>query len=62
MQDAWVAFARDPVKGLESQEWPVYEMLGAKEVRKFGAGVAAKDVSLAGVEDQCNGAYPKTSS
>lgn len=62
MQDAWVAFASDPVTGLKSQDWPVYEKLGAKEVREFGAGVAAQDVSLAGVEGQCEGAMAKGSS
>ncbi|KAF2166256.1 hypothetical protein M409DRAFT_66757 [Zasmidium cellare ATCC 36951] len=53
MQDAWVAFASDPVKGLVSQNWKVYEMLGETEVREFGVWVAAKDVSLADVEGQC---------
>lgn len=54
MQDAWVAFASDPVSGLESVGWQVYEKLGAKEIREFGDGVAAKDVSLAAVEAQCS--------
>lgn len=56
MQDAWVAFASDPCNALEGQQWPVYEQLGTKEVREFGAGVAAQDFSLADVEAQCNGA------
>lgn len=61
MQDAWVAFAADPVRGLAGQDWEVYDRLGAKRVREFGAGVAAMDVSVAGVEAQCDGAVPKSS-
>lgn len=53
MQDAWVAFARDPVHGLKSQDWDVYKTLGSKQVREFGAGVPAKDISLTDVERQC---------
>lgn len=53
MQDAWVAFATDPVSGLKAVGWSVYETLGAKEVREFGAGVAVQEVSLAPVEAQC---------
>ncbi|CAK3971141.1 related to triacylglycerol lipase V precursor [Lecanosticta acicola] len=56
MQDAWVAFASDPIRGLESQDWPVYEQLGLQEVREFRAGIPAGDISVANVEAQCNGA------
>ncbi|KAK5015305.1 hypothetical protein LTR60_002937 [Cryomyces antarcticus] len=45
MQDAWVAFAADPVNGLAAQNWPVYE-LGTPTARVFGDGVAAQDESL----------------
>lgn len=60
MQDAWVAFASDPVKGLMRQDWPAYTQLGKKQVREFGAGVAAKTISVASVEAQCDGASVKT--
>lgn len=57
MQDAWLAFARDPCNGLQSQNWQVYEQLGSDEVREFGAdGVAAQDTNLADLESRCNGA------
>ncbi|KAK4987195.1 hypothetical protein LTR50_004796 [Elasticomyces elasticus] len=55
MQDAWVAFARDPVGGLAGQGWMPYT-LGANDVREFGAGVAARDASVAANEAMCNGA------
>ena len=61
MQDAWVAFARDPEKGVEGQGWGVYEKLGAEQVREFGAGVAAQDVSVAELEGRCDGAVPAAS-
>ncbi|EME40266.1 hypothetical protein DOTSEDRAFT_179278 [Dothistroma septosporum NZE10] len=56
MQDAWVAFAKDPKHGLKSQGWEPYDKLGSKKVREFGAGVAAKDVSVAAFEKKCIGA------
>lgn len=56
MQDAWVAFAKDPVGGLACEEWVKYENLGASSVREFGNGVAAQDVSVKSTEAMCNGA------
>ena len=53
MQDAWVAFAKDPTRGLQKEKWKPYESLGEGTVKEFGAGVAAKDVSLAGTEGEC---------
>ena len=58
MQDAWVAFAREGASGLERLGWREYESLGDADVREFGAGVAAKDVSVADVEARCNGPAP----
>ncbi|KXT00514.1 hypothetical protein AC578_4073 [Pseudocercospora eumusae] len=58
MQDAWVAFAKDPVNGLKQLDWMAYEKLGLKEVREFGAGVAAQDIDLASFEAECDGAVP----
>ncbi|KAL1587289.1 hypothetical protein WHR41_04432 [Cladosporium halotolerans] len=58
MQDAWVAFAREGVRGLQSEGWKEYEAVGEATVREFGDGVAAKDVSIAGLEGKCDGAVP----
>lgn len=58
MQDAWVAFARDGVQGLEGVGWSEYETIGEATVREFGDDVAAKDVSLSELEGKCNGAAP----
>ena len=55
-QDAYVAFAADPAGGLPSQNWEVYSELGGSNVREFGAGVAAGDVSVADMEALCDGA------
>lgn len=57
-QDAYVAFASDPVNGLKGQDWVPYTQLGAKQVREFGAGVAAQDISIAATEALCDGAVP----
>lgn len=58
MQDAWVAFARNPKAGLRSQQWSKYQKLGNVDVREFGAGSPAKDVSIAEMEALCDGAAP----
>lgn len=58
MQDAWVAFARDGTKGLESTGWSEYDTIGEATVREFGDEVPAKDVSISALEDKCNGAVP----
>lgn len=58
MQDAYLAFAKDPRGGLAGQAWQSYAALGATEVREFGAGVAAQDVSIAAEEAKCNGNIP----
>ena len=58
MQDAWVAFARDGTKGLESTGWSEYEYIGEATVREFGDEVPEKDVSLSGLESKCKGAAP----
>lgn len=55
-QDAYVAFASDPTGGLPGQGWGVYAALGGSDVREFGAGVAAKDASVADMEALCDGA------
>lgn len=55
-QDAYVAFASDPAGGLPGQGWDVYAALGGSDVRGFGDGVAAKDVSVADMEALCDGA------
>lgn len=58
MQDAWVAFAREGVRGLQGEGWKEYEAVGEGTVREFGDGVAAKDVSIAELEGKCDGAVP----
>ncbi|KAF2769024.1 acetylcholinesterase [Teratosphaeria nubilosa] len=60
MQDAWVAFASDPVNGLKAQDWQVYSQLGANQVRDFGAGVPARDTSVGSIEALCVGPRVKT--
>ncbi|KAI4154055.1 MAG: hypothetical protein LQ340_001929 [Diploschistes diacapsis] len=57
LQDAWVAFAKDGVNGLEGTGWQPYQ-LGGADAREFGAGVAAQDTSLSSLEAQCNGPLP----
>lgn len=57
-QDAYVAFAADPVNGLGGQGWGVYAKLGEANVREFGAGVAVQDVSIGSMEALCDGAAP----
>lgn len=61
MQDAWVAFANDPVNGLASVGWKPYEELGSATVREFGAGVAVQDIDVKATEAMCDGAVPKAS-
>lgn len=57
-QDAYVAFASDPTNGLASQNWTTYTQIGAGNVREFGAGVAAQDISVGSLEALCDGAVP----
>ncbi|GIZ38590.1 hypothetical protein CKM354_000200200 [Cercospora kikuchii] len=61
MQDAWVAFANDPVNGLASVGWKPYEELRSTTVREFGAGVAVQDIDVKTTEAMCDGAVPKAS-
>lgn len=63
MQDAWVAFAKNPVEGLrDSQAWSSYDYLGQRVVRAFGGQesggdvVVARNVGLGSVEAMCAGA------
>ena len=58
MQDAWLAFAKDPERGLQQQGWKTYGALGERSVRKFGDGRPAKDVSLKEMEALCDGNAP----
>jgi hypothetical protein len=55
MQDAWGAYAADPVDGLSSSDWQPYDVLGSIKVREFGNGVAAQDISIASLETRCDG-------
>lgn len=59
MQDAWVAFARDPVDGLGCEGWERYCQLGERSVRDFGRGIAAQDVSVMANETMCDGAVQR---
>lgn len=54
MQEAWVAFASDPVNGLAAQDWHAYQTLGSSDVREFGADVAAQSIDVAALEAECN--------
>jgi carboxylesterase type B len=61
MQDAWVAFAKGGMTGIESTGWQEYEVLGEDTVRNFGAGVAVKDVDVKYFENLCDGSVPNYS-
>ncbi|KAF2717201.1 acetylcholinesterase [Polychaeton citri CBS 116435] len=58
MQDAWVAFAKNPEYGLANVGWQKYTQLGEAQVRDFGGGVAAEDTSLAVTESLCSNGHP----
>lgn len=55
MQDAYVAFANDPVGGVRALGWKAYEFLGQETVREFGDGVPVKDISYEETEKMCRG-------
>ncbi|KAG9872476.1 acetylcholinesterase, partial [Aureobasidium melanogenum] len=61
MQDAWVAFTKGGMTGIEQTGWQEYEMLGESTVRDFGDGVAVKDVDLKYLENLCDGPKPNYS-
>ncbi|CAD0053012.1 unnamed protein product [Aureobasidium pullulans] len=61
MQDAWVAFTKDGMQGIESTGWQEYEVLGENTVRDFGDGVAVKDTDLKYLEGLCDGSMPNYS-
>lgn len=64
MQDAWVAFARGGVEGLEETGWMRYQTPGQHVVRNFGnatLGVAAADISVGWSEERCDGQDAKQS-
>lgn len=57
-QDAYAAFARDPLGGLPgAQGWEAYASLGSAQVRAFGLdGVPAQNVGVGSLEAFCDGA------
>lgn len=57
MQDFWLAFAEDPVKGLPDAGWEAYEPNG--EAVLFGwEGKAVQPINEADLEAPCNGLMP----
>ncbi|KAK0654216.1 Acetylcholinesterase [Lasiodiplodia hormozganensis] len=53
MQDAWVAFAKNPKKGLRDLDWPEYKGLGG-DVRQFAVGdVVAQTGDVVSFEEEC---------
>ncbi|KKY21055.1 putative para-nitrobenzyl esterase [Diplodia seriata] len=53
MQDAWVAFAADPEKGLDGVEWPEWKGLGG-DVRQFAVGdVVVQTGDVVSFEEEC---------
>ena len=57
-QDAYLAFARDPVHGLADMNWKPYQHLGGSTVREIGYGVPVQDMALTHEESLCNGTVP----
>jgi cholinesterase len=54
-QDAYLAFARDPIDGLASVNWKPYQSLGEHNVREIGYGVPVQDMNLTRMEGLCDG-------
>lgn len=53
MQDAYLAFVTDPVAGLETVDWPVYDGPGGA-VRIFAEdGIVVQTGTVVDKEDQC---------
>lgn len=53
LQDAWVAFIKDPKKGLDDVEWPEYKGEGG-DVRQFAVGeIAAQTGDVTTFEEEC---------
>ena len=58
MQDLWLAFMRDPVKGLPAQGWPAYVEGGSARgnaIEFAWEGVVERVISTGGFEANCEG-------
>ena len=53
MQDAWLAFASDPINGLSSVGWPTYNSTKG-QVRTYAVdGEVAQMQTLGTIEEEC---------
>lgn len=54
MQDLWLAFMRDPVKGLPEQGWPAYVPgAGGKAMEFAWEGLVTQLIPVEEFEDNC---------
>ena len=53
MQDAWLAFASDPINGLSGREWPVYKSASGQVRVWAGDGEVSQIQTLGTIEDKC---------
>jgi len=59
MQDRWLAFARNGVKGMEEVGWPRYDASQDGMVEEFGAGQPVQEISVVKMDAECKVLWDK---